>query len=218
MATRKPAHFPKALREQRGLFRSALLGRRSVLSSSPAVAGLPGIGIIHRSGLGIAGASLSARRGLPQKRPLGVLRRPLSTRPHAFAKLASWIVDHRILLGLDCLRNSLRRNKFLSCPSTCDILSDGSRSCTATLAARLLVDCGRTNAATFRRGLLGVNNEGRPSYAKQKLKKSLPNQGRRRLIHLLADINRSSRLAERALHASLQGPNRVRCHLLRQTR
>src|SRR3984893_5628991 len=50
------------------------------------------------------------------------------------------------------------------------------------------------------------------------LKKSLPNQGRRRLIHLLADINRSSRLAERALHASLQGSNRVRCHLLRQTR
>src|ERR1700730_10123758 len=75
--------------------------------------GCPGLG--SRSWLGIGGPNLSARCGLPQKRPLRVLRRPLSTRLHAFAKLASWIVDHRILLGMDCLRNSLRRDKFLSC-------------------------------------------------------------------------------------------------------
>jgi hypothetical protein len=86
MSARKPAHFPKALREQRGLLRSALLGWRSVLSSFPAGARLPGIGI-HRSWLGIAGASLSARCGLPKKGPFGSFARPLSTRLHAFAKL-----------------------------------------------------------------------------------------------------------------------------------
>src|SRR2546430_6170294 len=48
------------------------------------------------------------------------------------------------------------------------------------------------------------------------LKKPPPKRGRRRLTSTIT--NRSSRFAERALHAGLQGLNRVRRHFLRQAR
>jgi hypothetical protein len=83
-------------------------------------------------------------------------------------------------------------------------------------AATRARDCGRTNVPHFDQDF--SESTIRPPFAREAntVKKASQTKGGE-LIHLLANISRSSRLDERALHASLQGPNSVRCHL-RQTR